>query len=185
MKQLVLIVSLALLSFICLTHPDETDYNYTNQNNTKLYCPVYIPDTQTINEIISNNQNGNYNVERDWNSIVQSNITQEEFNITQSNKFNIFQSQIRKNIIGISNNKDGYTAISRIVNSENDPEYPETKVTVKSEINMNQWKIDLRLKTSGYLLNGSEINISYNMAHIENNKIRIIYKKPVEKFNGV
>jgi len=184
MKQLLLLVSLVLLSFFSLIdNQKEQPYLANTDRILSLSCPDYLPPKLNINETSNLNipEDAAKNISNDWYSRAINNIRQEEYNITYSEEARAFQSYNRANNILFTYHKNGFTAKTMQTKiplfdvndrslSEKDKKYEE----------LEEWSVELRIKNYQLGINNEGLSSSGKKASIENENIKINYSNKNE-----
>jgi len=182
MKQLILIVSLILLSFIPFNKMNETDIMFFTQNSGRNIINPDNPDQQQVSQNKSNSKlNANGNISDDWYSAAIEKISLDEYNITYNEKLKTYQSPNRANNIRFTYHKDGFKAETRDTKiplfdvndkniSEKDKKYEEVE----------DWSVELRIENYELGMENEELTQAGNKASIENENIRIDYTNSKE-----
>ena len=179
MKQLILLVSLVLLSFFSLIdNQKEQPYLANTDRTLSLSCPDYLPPKLNINETTSINKSdaATGNISNDWYSQAIKNIRQEEYNISFCEETDALQSPNRANNILFTYHKNGFTAKTMQTKiplfDANDRSLTDKDKKYKE---LEAWSVELKIKNYELGIKNEELACDGNKAHVENDKIKIDY----------
>ncbi len=144
---------------------------------------LFCPDPPTFSEFVSSSPGSNKTtgsgqdaIDEAWYSKAVQQIAKDEYNISYSRDLDAYQSPNRKNNIRFVYHSNGFTAKTR---SNKIPMFDVNDMTLMKEDmkyeTIDEWKLKMAIDAAEWGLEGKEVRVEGNTAHVENEMIRIQY----------